>query len=474
MTLAAHLHHRNDEGWKLTDLEWIGYVEDRVQEGKYSRQQGDILVNPDHSERKNIPNWVRPVPRFHKCLKVLGKMFDQDLPPIVNVRSASCMVIVYGFVDASGSGFGSTLMVKGNINYRIGTWSSKEDSNSSNWREFENLVCEVETAGTKGWLNNNTVLLATDNQVVEACLYKGNSSSVKLFDLVVRLKLTELKYGVKILVTHVSGSRMQAQGTDGVSRGNLRDGISLGKEMLEFCPWGKDALKVSPALKAWIMSWAGSKVIFLSPRDWYLRGQDIAGGSYNEEKYWYPHFVKGVYIWIPPPAASDACLEELRKARMKRKVSLHIVVIPRLMTPLWLKQLSKAADCIFTVPPTHPFWPKHCFESLTIAFLFPYLPYRPFQLKSTPKMLYMGRKLSKMFKENQMDSGNILLEFLLEVGRYPSMSRLMVWRMLYFGRSPPFPLCLSDESHHGDYPTSGWKRENHEEQTMERKRAKPS
>ena len=66
---------------------------------------------------------------------------------------------------------------------------SLEDQNSSNWREFENLVSEVEHAGKKGWINNCTILFATYNEVVEACLYKGYSSSEKLFDLTVRLKL---------------------------------------------------------------------------------------------------------------------------------------------------------------------------------------------------------------------------------------------------------------------------------------------
>ena len=72
-----------------------------------------------------------------------------DTPPVIIVRTATTIVIIYGFVDASGSGFGSTLLVKGKIHYRIGTWSSTEDSNSSNWREFENLVCEVDEVGRR-------------------------------------------------------------------------------------------------------------------------------------------------------------------------------------------------------------------------------------------------------------------------------------------------------------------------------------
>ena len=66
------------------------------------------------------------------------------------VQAAKTTVIVYGFDDASGSGFGNTLLSKGKIHYRIGTWSSTEDSNLSNLREFENFVCEMEQAGGKG------------------------------------------------------------------------------------------------------------------------------------------------------------------------------------------------------------------------------------------------------------------------------------------------------------------------------------
>ena len=35
-------------------------------------------------------------------------------------------------------------------------------------------------------------------------------------------------------MTHVSGKRMTAQGTDGLSRGQMREGISLGKAMSHF------------------------------------------------------------------------------------------------------------------------------------------------------------------------------------------------------------------------------------------------
>ena len=74
-----------------------------------------------------------------------------------------------------------------------------------------------------------TSILATDNNVVESALYKRNSSSVKLFELIVRLRKVEMKHSAKIMAIHVTGTRMIAQGTDEVSKGSLKEGIGVGK-----------------------------------------------------------------------------------------------------------------------------------------------------------------------------------------------------------------------------------------------------
>ena len=145
------------------------------------------------------------------------------------------------------------------------------DINSPNWREFENLVCDMEQVRRKGWLDNSTIIIATDNHVVGSALYNGSSSSIKLYNLVVRLKMVDMRYGVQLVVTRVSGKRMQAHGTNGVSRGCLNTGVAIGRDMIEFCQWRKDPSEVAPELKSWIKSWAGEEIICLSPRDWYVR-----------------------------------------------------------------------------------------------------------------------------------------------------------------------------------------------------------
>ena len=97
-------------------------------------------------------------------------------------------------------------------------------------------MCEVEQAETRGQLNDSTVIISTDNRSAESALYKVNSSSTKLYNLVVRLKLVEMKYVVNLDVSHVSGKRIQYQGTDAVSRGSLNTGVAAGRDVIEFCP----------------------------------------------------------------------------------------------------------------------------------------------------------------------------------------------------------------------------------------------
>jgi hypothetical protein len=75
-----------------------------------------------------------------------------------------------------------------------------------------------------------------------------------LHELVVHLKVLEAHHGfLQLLVIHVLGKQMmQAQGMDGVSRGQLLEGIMDGESMISFIPFHKTALDWSPTLKGWL------------------------------------------------------------------------------------------------------------------------------------------------------------------------------------------------------------------------------
>ena len=72
-------------------------------------------------------------------------------------------------------------------------WGRDDCDNSSNWKEFENLVSTLEDELKPGSQRGSLLILAVDNSIVENCIYKGNSSSEKLFDLILRFKDLELK-----------------------------------------------------------------------------------------------------------------------------------------------------------------------------------------------------------------------------------------------------------------------------------------
>jgi len=299
-------------------------------------------------------------------------------------------------------------------------------------RICKNLVETLEAEADDGRLDNVTLIIATDNSTAEAAVYKGNSTNEKLFNLIIRFRTLELKVGGKFLVTHVSGKRMVKQGTDGISRGHLREGISIGEQMLSFCPWNISALDRSKNLTTWLLEVFGKKLEFLEPHQWFNRGHDHAGGKRDESGFWRLNFRKGNFVWSPPPAAADAALEELRKARLKRRNSTHFIVIPKLLTPLWLKQMNKACDFVLTIKNTHSFWPESMCEPLILGICFPYIPCRPWQIRRTPKLLSMGRTMSGVSSKDQMDPGNLLRKLLEFTKRLPSLPASVVWSLLFF------------------------------------------
>jgi hypothetical protein len=85
---------------------------------------------------------------------------------------------MYGFADASGSGFGSTVMLDGGIRYRIGTWGPDENE-SSNFREFENVVASLREEEVAGHLKKALIFMCTDNSTVESAIVKSQGQLIE-------------------------------------------------------------------------------------------------------------------------------------------------------------------------------------------------------------------------------------------------------------------------------------------------------
>ena len=67
-----------------------------------------------------------------------------------------------------------------------------------------------------------------------------------------------------------------------------------------------------------------------------------------------------------------------------------------------------------------------------IAFVFPFLSFSPWQMRSTPKMFGVARKLRHMFQEEKVAGGDILRKFLLEIRSFRTLPPDVVRSMLYF------------------------------------------
>jgi hypothetical protein len=67
----------------------------------------------------------------------------------------------------------------------------------------------------------------------------------------------------------VAGTRMIAQGTDGVSRGDLSNGVLSGREMLEYVPLNLGVHERAPELATWFSGACGGDWKILATREWF-------------------------------------------------------------------------------------------------------------------------------------------------------------------------------------------------------------
>lgn len=353
------------------------------------------------NEYKDAPDYVKRAPRLLQDLEALKKLMKDEHPPLRVVRSKRLKAVGVAFVDASGLGNGSSTFGRSK---GVSIRSEKDSTDaleSSNYREFKNLVETLEHESQTENLQNLEVFVCTDNEVTERAFYKGSSKSPKLFDLVLRLRLIQQYSNFKIHVIHVAGTRMIEQGTDGLSRGLIYEGL-LGQKFnfLHYLPLHLTAKERCASLKEWLDSWLPSWCIHLTEEQWFERGHDIYEWTKSEAR-WIPKIRNGIYTWLPAPAAAYKAIEQLRIARHKRQKSTHIFLCPRLFTCNWRAQLHKTADLIFEVPVGGSYWPAQMHEPLIIGLVLPSFKHKPWFIASTPLSDHWKRELNSLFNKNE-------------------------------------------------------------------------
>jgi hypothetical protein len=359
-------------------------------------EDDDNLYHP--GEAGEAPEFVSAVPRLYDDLDCLEQLFQPEHPPI-----------------------------------RI--WGSDSESMTSNYRELLNLVMALEHGIASGSLLHSEVFVFTDNSTAEGCFYKGNSPSRTLCSLILQLCMLEMSGQIRLHITHVAGTSMIHQGTDGLSRGNYSSGFMAGESMLTFVTLHLGALDRSPSLLPWLQTWIPSVTPIrpLTPEEWFTRGHGTLGGQYDPGGQWHPTPTEEQwFLWAPDPAAAGAAVEELALSRLKRPHNLHVFTCLHLFTHHWRKQLFKVADLVIELPPSpRTEWSADMHEPLLLGLTLPLLSSPPWSLRNANRVLELGREVRRLWDVPGQDVGRILCKLCQLAPSLASLPKDVVWTMLY-------------------------------------------
>ena len=133
---------------------------------------------------------------------------------------------------------------------------------------------------------------------------------------------------------------MIAQGSDGLSCGNLAEGVMCALQMKDFVPTNQDTFKQSPKLRNWLNEWTNQEWTFLDAPGWFTTGQELCDDLWeiNPEGMMILSTEPGTFVWLPPPVVAGIAMEELRCSRHKFNYSTHLNVILHFFLTEWRKQ----------------------------------------------------------------------------------------------------------------------------------------
>ena len=385
MTIDGWRKDRDQDGWRIPKKR--RKLKDEDEPPPSHQPAGDLEEDKEYSlvdlynwgegleagteEAVEPPARVKAAPRLKSDLEALDELMQDREPPQRRVRGPQGGSVVYGFGDASGAGFGGTdqefpggSTEGGEIRYEFGQWTTYITMfRSSNWRELANVCEGLETRALEGRLWPGLELfVGTDNSVTDQAYWKGYSSSQELSDIIRRMYVLQMRWGITIHLFHVAGSRMIAQGTDGLSRGDRASGVMEGRDIRSYMPLHLSGPDRSEPLREWL----GALV------------KDL-GGRWLTPEGWFENNQEGYmsYLWTPPPAAGEVVVERLGFSRHKRPNCMHLVVIPRLMTGRWRRRLIRGSDIYFRLDNRVLWDVKTHHEPLFVFLCLPFLSHRP-------------------------------------------------------------------------------------------------
>jgi hypothetical protein len=304
LTIDGWRKNRDERGWRLA-----------LSELRLRSEAEEIGDGEDGEDEDSVPSLVLAMPCLRSDMQALLSLMSADKPVLRRTRCRKTSKAYYGFGDVSGLvGFGATIQIGESISYEYGQWTREGvEKRSSNWREFTNLVEFSERSIKKHGLGGSEIFIFTDNNTSEAAFGKGLRRPPCCLSWSCGC---EMDHNLIIHVVHVLGKRMIDQGTDGLSRADHLQGVVTGRDIHHWVPLNESTFMRLKPLETWLAKAIGGLgFTTLFPEGWFTTGHGY-----------------GNYVWVPPPAACDAVVEQLGKARVKQPESAHLIVVPRLMT----------------------------------------------------------------------------------------------------------------------------------------------
>ena len=458
-----------EDGWKLTGVaaRQFELVQERLrgQQAMMFRRahEDDLDELVDVPAEPEAPATVEVFDRLRRDIRALLELTDAEDPPKRRVRSKEVLVALYLPGDASGKGFGSALIRREGVEYEAGAWKCEWHDRSSNFREADNLVRRIEDL-VKGGLSDAEIFIYTDNFVFESCYYKGYSkTSPELSDVILRLYKAAREGGLTLHVIWIAGTRMKEIGVDGLSRGDMLDGIMAGMDPVNLVPISQGADQRSAgAVTRWIRGWWKQAQ---TPGCAETFGQAPLVEVTKDNMFELRNVV-GSRLWVLPPAVMETALEMFTEDRVAHPWNAHVFAVPQLMTHLWRHSLGKDADLSFTVQTGNHFWARTQHEALLIAVVLPlcHSPTHrgPWVLRGSETTVNLARELERgfrlsagklsreqlsdmdpavqeMWKSPERRSRTLLLQFLDSARKFPPVQECLVRRLLRGEHGGPVP-----------------------------------
>jgi hypothetical protein len=256
---------RVEDGFKWTAKERSRMWFHRMEEGGLPCRrefEDDKVLGTTHNPglaKESAPETVIQVEQYLHDLACLQDLTSGPEPPkqLYQAKQQSALFVIG---DASRKAKGKAIMEQYGVDYKSGAWNLEWREKFSNCREADNLTDRLEQLVADVDLRNHKVFLITDNSAFEAAFYKGHSPSRELLDIVFQLHKAQRDGAFVLHVIHISGKRMKASGVDGLSRGDLTEGMIAGRDPLSFILFNRGADdRSSGRVSTWVYSWWETK-----------------------------------------------------------------------------------------------------------------------------------------------------------------------------------------------------------------------